>query len=167
MEEWREIPDTDYRVSNEGRVASRKYGDWRVLKPGMNSAGYLLAVLCVNGTRRNRHVHTLVAEAFLGPRPTPGHEVNHIDGIRVNNLVENLEWVTGSENQRHRIDVLGHNNTRRGEAHGFAKLTDNLVRAVRTRYANGETQGRIAADLGVCQSSVSKIVNRENWGWLD
>lgn len=166
MEIWKEIPGTDYSVSNEGRVASRKHRGWKVLRNGINSAGYCLVVLCVNGARQNRFVHRLVAEAFLGPCPTPGHEVNHIDGTRINNLVENLEWVTGSENQRHRIDVLGRNNTPHGEAHCRAKLTDDLVRGIRVRYAAGEAQSKIAADLGVCQSSISRIVSGENWGWL-
>ena len=99
-EQWREIPDTHYSVSDFGRVVSR-YRGGRILRPG-NRNGYLMVVLQGNGNVLYRSIHILVATAFLGPRPTPRHQVNHKNGIRIDNRVENLEWVTARENKQGR-----------------------------------------------------------------
>lgn len=164
-ETWKEIPGTDYSVSNTGKVASMKKG-WRVLKGSPSSDGYTCVDLCDGrGGRRSAKVHILVAEAFLGPRPTPKHEVNHMDGVRANPRVDNLEWVTRSGNQRHRFDVLKHGGNV-GETNGSAKVTEVEVREIRRRRAAGELLTTIAADFGIDQSTVSLIALGKKWGWL-
>lgn len=165
MEEWREIPGTLYSVSSEGRVESRKRGRVKILRLCLGSNGYYHVTIFRSSKRDMQAVHVLVAEAFLGPRPTPGHEVNHKDGIKTNNQVANLEWVTHSENQRHRCDVLKHGNAR-GEAHGFAKVTEAEVREIRVRRAAGESLAAIAADYGIGISSVCMIAKGQHWAWL-
>ena len=164
-EEWREIPGTDYSVSSEGRAASRKRGGWRVLKPAPNGTGYLTVVFWKRNTGRTRAVHQLVADAFLGPKPSPNHQINHKNGDRLDNQVENLEWVTARQNQRHRFDILGHGNAR-GEKNGGAKFTETEVREVRSRCAAGETQKRIASTFGVGRHAIGEIITRKTWGWL-
>lgn len=76
-----------------------------------------------------------------------------------------IEWVTASQNQRHRIDVLKHGNAR-GERHGFAKVTEVEVREIRSRRAAGETLASIAADYGIGFPSVCSIAKGKRWGWL-
>ena len=106
MEEWRDIElYPNYQVSNLGNVRSVTHIDsMGRVKKGQNKnlkkhpKGYLVVVLNHN---ENVLVHRLVANTFLGNAPC-GHEVNHKDGNKQNNCVENLEWVTKSENQRHR-----------------------------------------------------------------
>lgn len=165
-EEWREIPNTDYSVSDQGRVASRKFGKWRVMCPGRNRDGYLSVLLFDgHGGYRPARVHTLVAEAFLGPRPTPKHEVNHIDGIKANNHADNFEWVTRSQNMRHARDVLGRKPVH-GEANGHAKVTEVEVREILRRRAAGELLRVIAADFGIHLATVGKIVTGRTWAWL-
>lgn len=162
---WKPIPNTDYAVSNTGKVASMKKG-WRVMKGNKDGNGYASVCLCDGGGgARTVKVHKLVAEAFLGPRPTPKHEVNHIDGIRTNPHVDNLEWVTRSGNQRHRFDVLRHCGPR-GEANGNTKITEAKARKIIQRCATGETQRRVAADYGVAQCTISNIVTGKTWAWL-
>ena len=78
-----------YDVSSFGRV---KRGD-RILKPQSYSNGYQYVSLCKNGTRENRMIHRLVAEAFL-PNDNNYPQVNHIDENIKNNRVDNLEWCT-------------------------------------------------------------------------
>ena len=165
-EQWRDIPNTLYSVSDQGRVASQHRGG-RVLKPAPDRGGYPYVVLSDgHGGKRTVKVHQLVAAAFLGPRPTPKHQTNHIDGIKTNNHASNLEWCTPSENQRHRRDVLKHGNNPRGEAHGGAKVTEVEVREILKRCAAGEAQTRVAAAFGICQANVSLIVHGRSWGWL-
>lgn len=163
---WKDIPDSDYSVSNLGRVASRKKGVWRVMKGNHRLDGYMCVTLGDgHGGRIAVKVHILVAEAFLGPKPTPKHEVNHIDGIRGNNYADNLEWVTRSGNQRHRYDVLKHGAVR-GEAHGRAKVTEAEVREIIRRCAAGEFHRVVAADYGVARCTVGQIASGKYWGWL-
>jgi hypothetical protein len=64
--------------------------------------GYLSLTIYKNGERITRSVHRLVAEAFLGG-PHPGFDVNHIDGDKTNNRIENLEWCTREENVQHAV----------------------------------------------------------------
>lgn len=97
-----------YGVTEDGRVISetnwRGYGD-RELRQHKNKDGYFFVRLNIEGKRRKLRVHTLVALAFHGERPSPQHQVRHLDGTRTNNHANNLRWGTISENamdrQRH------------------------------------------------------------------
>ncbi len=87
-----------YSVSTLGRIV--KNDTRREMKPSYKPSGYLQINLFTNdGRRKKEYVHRLVALAFL-PRDQHRTFVNHIDGVRDNNRVENLEWVTHSENMR-------------------------------------------------------------------
>jgi hypothetical protein len=98
-----------YRVTRDGRVFStdsnwRGYGA-REMAQHINKDGYAVVRLTVDGKRKKFRVHQLVCGAFHGPKPTPDHEVRHLDGDRTNNEARNLTWGTRSENaldrQRH------------------------------------------------------------------
>lgn len=161
MEVWEEIPNTDYRVSNEGRVAKQRLGALKILGVARNSEGYPSVHLRENGRERLVKVHVLVAAAFIGPKPSALHEVNHKDGIRHNNSATNLEWVTRSQNSRHRYDVL------HGKASGRRKVTEVGAREILRRCAAGEVQRVIAADYGIDRTTVSCIATGKTWAWLD
>jgi hypothetical protein len=104
MEEWRDIPGYEglYQVSNFGRVKSLRKSC--VLKEQNLPNGYPYAALKVDGVQRNRLIHRLVAAAFI-QNPENKQEVNHKDGNKRNNHVENLEWVTRFENIKHAFDT--------------------------------------------------------------
>ena len=97
---WKEIQgyENRYAVSNRGRVMNLMSG--KVLKNRINGHGYENVLLCKNGKHKNYKVHRLVAQAFI-PNKLNLPEVNHIDECKTNNNVNNLEWVTASQNQRH------------------------------------------------------------------
>ena len=166
--EWREVKSNpDYIVSSDGQVGSRWYGKLRILKGNRDTGGYIQVVLCDgSGGRRTVFVHTLVAEAFLGPSPTPEHTVNHKNGIKTDNRATNFEWLTRTENVRHAYHVLGRTNPR-GEAHYHAKFTETDVREMRRRCAAGETQTQVAKDYGIAQGHVNNIVTGKGWAWLE
>lgn len=113
MEEiWKDIPGYEglYQVSNIGRVLKPQHGAMfgkhlrkfpqKFLKPKDNGHGYLLVSITLNKKSKNKYIHRLVAEAFI-VKPKGKTQINHIDGVKANNRVENLEWCTGSENNIH------------------------------------------------------------------
>ena len=103
MEEiWKDIQGYEelYQISNYGRIKSLKYNKDNILKPYMTSTGYYKIDLRKNNTRKIKPIHKLVAQHFID-NPENKPEVNHKDGNKLNNRVENLEWVTRSENIKH------------------------------------------------------------------
>jgi len=162
--EWKEL-DADYLVSNDGRIASRKGKQTRLLRPDRKRDGYLQIRIWHNGKPSAKMVHSLVASLFIGPKPSDKHEVNHKNGDRADNRVENLEWVTSSGNKRHRFDILRHGNLQ-GNDHPNAKITAEQAIVIRRRVRSGETQRMIAADYGITQSNVSMIASGKCWSWL-
>lgn len=93
----------DYVISSAGCILSYKRGAWRELHPYIGKNGYAYINLRKNGETVRYYIHRLVAETFI-PNPMNKPAVNHIDGDKLNNDVENLEWVTYSENSKHAIE---------------------------------------------------------------
>lgn len=93
--------ETDYYISSIGRLYNKKTDRW--YKGRISESGYLDYILKINNKQYAKRAHRLVAEAFLkNPNNLP--IVNHKDGNKLNNNVDNLEWVTYSENSQHAID---------------------------------------------------------------
>lgn len=156
----------DYAVTRDGRVFSCRVG--RYMRPGAagRSPGYLFVPLWRDGKKHQIKVHRLVLETFSGPPPSTVHQVNHKNCDTHDNRLENLEWVTPSENIRHAIangrmaPMLPH---QRGEPHPRAKVTADDVRAIRARRANGELIAAIAKDYGISDVAVSYMVSKKTW----
>lgn len=104
MDEWKEIHPRLY-VSRDGWVKQRDRLDGKIKEKFLHTDPQRYVTVTVKGATVG--VHRLIAEAFIGPPPTTQHEVNHKNGVRCDNRVENLEWVTRRENARHAIEVLG------------------------------------------------------------
>ena len=105
---WKQIPGfQNSQVSNTGLI--RSYGKERKLQV---TKGYKTVILTESKTQKKFTVHRLVAMTFL-PNPTNLPQVNHKDGDKFNNRVENLEWCTNQQNQQHRREILGKKNDRK------------------------------------------------------
>lgn len=196
IEEWRDVVGYEgrYQVSNIGGVrsiAGAVRGGGNTLS-GSSSGRYLRVVLYdTAGKPHHKSVHVLVACAFIGPAPHL-HEINHKDGNGFNPTLENLEYVTRSENAIHAFRVIKtrasgdrhHFRTNpdcvpRGDRHGTvtcpesimrgemqsaAKLTDQKVIEMRARYASGEgSTVSLAREYGVSQGTAWKVLNRLSW----
>lgn len=102
-------------------------------------------------------IHTLVAEAFIGPRPSWARTVNHKDGNRTNNRAENLEWASYAENNRHaRLTKL---NNQHGERCNLTVFGDNTVDAIRLLWPTRRfTQKELGALFGMSETHVHEIL---------
>ena len=154
-EEWKKIKDFPrYSVSNFGRVKNDETG--RILKPFcIGTIGHQYYAVDFYPVK-NKRVHRLVAEAFI-PNPENKREVNHIDGNCFNNSVDNLEWVTGSENCIHAYRVLG-----KEKLFGSKNPYSRKV----VRVEDGKIYGSVqeaTKDNGLkAHTSISKALNRSN-----
>jgi len=151
VETWREIPGWPYAVSDHGRVQRIDTG--RILKPS-NTFGYKKLALWRNGVPWSVLVHKLVTLVFIGPRPD-GKEVNHLNGDKGDNRIENLEYVSKSENNLHAIRVLG---KRLGESHGNAKVNNEVVKVIR-HMRGRHSQELLGRLFGISVSQVSRIMS--------
>ncbi len=104
---WKYITgyDKDYQVSNLGNLRSLKFGKIKCMKSSINGSGYKIKKLYKNNESTFYRVHRLVAEAFI-PNPEFKEFINHKNGIKTDNCVDNLEWVTSKENAIHSCHIL-------------------------------------------------------------
>ncbi|MGH9884849.1 MAG: NUMOD4 motif-containing HNH endonuclease [bacterium] len=166
-ETWRAVPGFEgfYSVSTMGRVrrdrktTSTQAG--RILRAVDRGNGYPFVQLCRDGSRRSESVHRIVAAAFLGPCP-PGCEVNHINGMKADPRVVNLEYATSSSNQVHAFRTGLQSCA--GERNGQAKLTPAIVLEIRSS-ATGRRGERVAfaRRYGVNEATIRDILSRRTW----
>lgn len=173
MEEiWRDIPNyKTYEVSNYGRVrrktAYKQYPAGHLLKSWR--AGYKRLYhyyeLKEGGQKQKIAVHQLVAIVFIGPRPSPYHEVAHWDGNPANNYFKNLRWVTGIENHKDKVRHGTVSNVRaHGEGHASAKFKENDVKNIRRLFTGKRGEIKELADkYNVTPRSIRLVVLGETW----
>ncbi len=160
-EEWKEFENGRYAVSSHGRV--RKIRDpqgnpsERLLVQSTSRQGYRFIRTTVPQKAKAIFVAALVAEHFIGPRPE-GKQVNHKDGVKTNNRVANLEYLTRLENVHH---------GRRSGLHPPLRFTEEIVQKARELRGEGKTYQEIADTLGMTKSYAWRIVknNRRTIDW--
>jgi len=164
QKEWRPIPGLEgrYAASNDGEIMSMDYrgtGIPGLLKPQVNRLGYAKVWVF---PRRMTTVHSLVMLAFVGPRPYR-MDINHINGIKTDNSVENLRYCTTAENMQHACDT-GLKIAVHGEAHPQAKMNDKKVKEIRRLAKLSFTYKEIGELVGgLAQSTIASIIKGKSW----
>ena len=139
----------DYIITKEGKVINKKKGN--ILKPQLNGKGYLR----VSIGKQLKFVHRLVAEKYI-PNPNNLPQVNHKDGNKLNNCVDNLEWVTPKENIKHAI-INGFR-----DCHGAHKLSVNDVKNIKKLFSE-KSMKEIAEMYNVSLSCIKHIHAGHTW----
>lgn len=126
--------------------------------------GYRFVPLYLNGKPTNSYIHRIVAQAFI-PNPHNKPQVNHINGIKHDNRVENLEWVSQSENMKHSFDKLGrYRGGSPGEKHHQVKLTLLQVKEIILRYYTKQsTTIEMAKEFGIKRNYVYVLTGGHSW----
>ena len=157
MEIWKDIKGYEgaYQVSNFGNIKSTRFN--RILRKQLNHPGYYYVMPSTNGIRKSFLVHRLVLLTF-GNKPKGVVEVNHIDGVKTNNHLENLEWCTSSENSLHSYRT------------GLQATKLNQFQVQRIRLMKEVTpalkQNEMAKIFNVAPSNIRDVLNKRCWGWV-
>jgi hypothetical protein len=173
MTEWKECPRwPDYEVGDSGQIRRIRGGlKRRLLQPRalpVGGHGYVVITFWQDGRHRSETLHTLICEAFHGPRPSPKHYACHWDGDKLNNLPTNLRWALPVENS---ADARRHGTLPMGEKNGRAILTTEQVECIREEYKAYQTYRGdrrkpahvLAAKYGVTWGCIKAIVQNANW----
>lgn len=150
-----------YTITSDGLI----YSDNSGLMKTRDRAGtdyQIINLSKLDGSKRTFRVHRLVMMAFNPVKNMNELEVNHIDGNKKNNKLENLEWCTASENQIHAFKT-GLNKPRKGEKSNFSKLTEDDVKKVFELREKGLLQKEIAEIVGCTKSNISCILRKKSW----
>lgn len=156
-----------YEVSCLGKVRTLTYKGTTILKEGRllspgHVGGYRQVHLYKNRIKTSKLVHVLVAQSFiLNPENKP--KVNHKDGEKANNHVENLEWCTQLENIHHSMYILG--KTYHGSKHHHAKLTEEIITKMKEMHRDYPAMKNrdIAKVFGIWESNMSWILAGKVW----
>lgn len=147
------IPGFDYHyITEEGKVISMFKGEPKEMKQRLNSDGY--PIISIKKQKRAK-VHRLVAEAFI-PNPNGLPQVNHIDGVKTNNHVSNLEWVNNSQNQKHAWDI----GLQKKRTPKNAIFSPSEVQAIVDEYQTSNTsQRKLAEKYGCSKTAIADILS--------
>ena len=176
---WKDIKGNReiYQISNKGnvrtkaRIGARGYFvEEKVLTKFDNSNGYYRVSMRLSGDEHSKmyYVHRLVAMMFI-PQEIGKIFVNHKDGNKHNNSVDNLEWVTRSENEKHAwVTGLKNINTvgTKGEKHGMHKLSQSDVNWIREQHRQYDSEfgtKALATLFNVSPQTITNIVNNKSW----
>lgn len=148
-----------YSIDKVGNIFSSISN--KLITPHLMECGYMrVKLLCDDGLRRSFLVHRVVALTYIH-NPFNKSEVNHINGIKSDNRLSNLEWVTRSENQKHAF-VSGLNSNS-GINNGRSLLTVKEVLEIYWKLFNGARNSDVAKDYGISNTAVMEIKSKKNW----
>jgi len=159
--QYRREPIVDfplYQIDTNGIVYGQR---GKILSTFENKKGYVLVPFCINNHKYAKQVHRLMAKQFLQPPQSYNMQVNHLDGNKKNNHVENLEWATQEENIQHAKNVLhvmnGNGNNRKicaKNKNGYIIYTFSSIIEAARFFCKDE------CNLRCCQNSIWRALNK-------
>lgn len=157
---WKPIKEYQgmYEVSNKGRIKSTHHFVHTILELQLSSWEYHIISLAKNKTKKTFIVHRLVAEAFIS-NPDNNPQINHINGIKTDNYIENLEWCTGTENIQHAYRT-GLNIPMKGEDSAVATLTNEQALSI---FNDIDNQIAIGKKYSISRNMVNAIKTGRAW----
>lgn len=166
-EEWKKVPgfEEEYEISNYGRLKSIKQGFPKIIKGYREKNGYIHVVLTKTKNykeikRRSTRIHRLVAESFI-PNPNNYQEINHIDMVKTNNIISNLEWCDRKYNIKEAIkykpNIIEHLNI-----YNKYKKTKRIIQLDKKDnymaiYPNAQMAEKIT---GICARNILQVANK-------
>lgn len=181
QEKWKDIKNYEglYQVSNLGRVRSLKTSKYskklnkcvnvlriRQLKPGIEKGGYKFVILTKNKKRTTYKIHKLVAETFI-PNTKNYICINHIDGNKINNNVNNLEWTTISGNISHAYKNKLIDITKKQKKVNQYDLDGNFIKQWNSMKEAGETLNIHRQNISMCCRKIRNKTNNFIWRYAD
>jgi hypothetical protein len=172
-EVWKDIKDYEglYQISSWGRVKSLSRRMWvgrgwtiskeKILRAHNTGKGYLQTFFTKDYKKYYPLIHRLVAEVFI-QNPLNLPDINHKDGNKSNNYVNNLEWCTKKQNTQYGIKLGLIKIT--GDDNGNSKLKkDFVMEIIKKHRTENYTQQQLADEYGVCRGHIGRIVNNKSW----
>lgn len=153
-----------YKADTAGNIYSFRWGKPRRLQPILNNRYLKVNLYDEEMTHKQRSVHRIVALTFLPPVEGKLH-VNHIDGNRLNNSLDNLEWCTPQENVEHSVKT-GLHRVAQGSDCGNAKLTEENVREIKELLKTGLSQSKIGRLFNISQPIICEINTGKIWRYV-
>lgn len=163
--EWRQIEGFEYKISNDGEVMSLITG--KILKGGLNPCGYRTVSLIrwIDGMREQvgANHHILVARYFIGPRPN-GLVINHKNGIKTDNNIDNLEYCTPRDNREHAKAMRLYKS---GSRCSWSKLSEEQVLCIRRGKDAGLSNEQLARAFKVTKKAITQLLKGKSWKYAD
>jgi len=163
IEEWRDIKDFEgyYQISNFGRLKSfKQYKNGKILKLTNSKNSYFSVVLCTNNYRKSTRIHRLVAEHFLF-NLCDYKLVNHIDGNKQNNRLDNLEWCSPSQNVKHSMSMNENHIKPMNYYNQFIRPKRIIQLDFRGNILNAFANAKEASDITkVCSRNILQVCNK-------
>ena len=160
MEVWKDVKGYEglYQVSSYGRIRRNFKKGYKIKKNVVNFNGYLQTTFSKKGKFKTIEIHRLVALSFITNNEKKPC-VNHKNGIKTDNKVENLEWCTYSENELHSYIFL------EKKTNGIInrKIPLNKIDYIKNLNKNGISQAKIAEIFNVSQSCISRLINSKTY----
>jgi hypothetical protein len=167
---WKPVLDYEelYRVSNLGRLYRLphytrigRYYEEKMMNQYTNHKGYIQVYLCKDGKKFTTLIHRLIAQVFI-PNPENKPQINHINGIKTDNRIENIEWCTNSENQLHAFRT-GLKTFPTGELNSNTDLTEEEVNNIINEYNLGEKLPTLSKKYSINLSILRSIIYGTSW----